>query len=567
MHKLCATGRSSVFFSIALLGFALAAVDGARAQTVINPSFELPVAGALPNPFIVNPPTTPEVGWVFSGPGVGASPSESGVQKTGSTFYAPATTDGQQTGWILNLGKISQPIDFQKGGDYELSFKIAAQAGPTPAQPIDVNLDGPLGTFTPTSNQSFIPVTIPFNITAGTHTLSFTGAGQSGNRVAFIDEVVIKPVPPEITAGPEEDLDPYSTVTLTVKHAGTGKGKVRVHFRDASLVAFEHGTSKDNLDLDVPGTWNDDGTITTEQILQASSVGAVNTQTVDITVIAADGQESKAVQKTFHNKAVITSLSGKLVPSGKFNLKGWNFGDAGKVSVFFILPAFAALPDSNGSKTNLDVTVPSWSPAAVKAQFQPITGVMQQVVLITLTTKDGRQSNAWPGVFFPTMVLQQFSYHHTKVLGCSNDGVSNMCAGANVSADLGNSCFGGFGPDWPNPGTGIPFNNSDSSGLPNENNGAFGGAHIGCFGLDSDNGTDVYEVDIKNGWVIDRFDSVPTTPSDPNWENNASIYYQEFPLPPIGFLFNATWHIGATGGVAQYYGWITLKGPKGVPYN
>ncbi len=552
MHKLCATGRSSVFFSIALLGFALAAVDGARAQNVVNPSFEIPVAGP-PQNYISDPPATAGVGWTFSAQPLG---SNSGVQKSGVAFGGPVTTDGLQTGWILNVSTISQSIDFAEGGDYALSFKVAY--GSFSNEAIKVTLDGvELRTVTPPSNASFSEVTARFSTTSGAHTLRFAGVGPAGipeQAVVFIDEVAITGPLPQITKGPDGDLDPTSPVTLTVKHAGTGKGKVRIHFRDASLVAFEHGTSKDNLDLDVPGTWNDDGTITTEQILQASAIGAVNTQTVDITVIAADGQESKAVQKTFHNKAVITSLSGKMVPSGKFNLKGWNFGDAGKVTALFTLPAFAAFPDSNGSNTNLDVTIPSWSPAVVKAQFQQITGVMEQVVMITLTTKDGRKTNSWPGIFVPTMELQVFNFHHTKVLGCSNDGVSNLCLGANTSADLGNSCVSGFGPDWP------PIQGN----LPD---GTFAGTHIGCFGLDSDNGTDAYEVDIKNGWVIDRFDTVPTTPSDPNWENNASIYYQEFPFPLVGFFFDATWHIGATGGVAQYYAWVTLKGPKGVPYN
>src|ERR1700722_6595808 len=60
MHKLCATGRSSVFFS-----FALSAVDGARAQNVVNPSFEIPVAGP-PQNYISDPPATGGVGWTFS---------------------------------------------------------------------------------------------------------------------------------------------------------------------------------------------------------------------------------------------------------------------------------------------------------------------------------------------------------------------------------------------------------------------------------------------------------------------------------------------------------------------
>src|SRR6202035_5829021 len=125
-----------------------------------------------------------------------------------------------------NLGKISQSIDFKKDGDYELSFKIAG--GTQPTEPIDVDLDGPRGTFTPTSNVSFNQVTISFKTTAGTHTLSFTGMGPLGtsNRVVSIDDVAIKFVAPQITDGPK-DLDPTSKITLKGSHFGNDKGKFR----------------------------------------------------------------------------------------------------------------------------------------------------------------------------------------------------------------------------------------------------------------------------------------------------------------------------------------------------
>jgi hypothetical protein len=36
---------------------------------------------------------------------------------------------------------------------------------------------------------------------------------------------------------------------------------------------------------------------------------------------------------------------------------------------------------------------------------------------------------------------------------------------------------------------------------------------------------------------------------------------------PKLIIVNVPWHIGATGGVVAYDAWITVKGPKGVPFN
>jgi hypothetical protein len=87
MHKSYVTIRSSVFFLIA--GLIPPAAGGAHAQEVVNPSFELPVAGP-PTYYILDPPTTAGVGWSFSGP----APNVSGVQQNGA---AKALQDQQDS--------------------------------------------------------------------------------------------------------------------------------------------------------------------------------------------------------------------------------------------------------------------------------------------------------------------------------------------------------------------------------------------------------------------------------------------------------------------------------------
>jgi hypothetical protein len=47
--------------------------------------------------------------------------------------WANAPNGEQQTGFMYNLGTISQNIDFKQAGDYTLSFYIAARAHALPS--------------------------------------------------------------------------------------------------------------------------------------------------------------------------------------------------------------------------------------------------------------------------------------------------------------------------------------------------------------------------------------------------------------------------------------------------
>jgi hypothetical protein len=119
---------------LSLFWFAgLAALDRARAQNVINPDFALPSAAGAAGGYIIDPPTTPQTGWKFENYAGGAN-NISGVQQNGSGLGGPNAPNGeQQTGFIYNLGTISQNIDFKQAGDYTLSFYIAARAGGLPS--------------------------------------------------------------------------------------------------------------------------------------------------------------------------------------------------------------------------------------------------------------------------------------------------------------------------------------------------------------------------------------------------------------------------------------------------
>jgi Protein of unknown function (DUF642) len=540
----------SVFVSFGSLILTALTFSGADAQQVVNPSFELPVAGP-PNNYIEDPTTSSAIGWQFSGPA--GTKNESGVQKNGSGFDAPATTDGQQSAFILNGGTISQAIEFKKGGDYELSFKMAAQAGPTPAEPVTVDLGGPLGAHSPPSNTSFNTVTVPFQITAGTHTLKFQGTEPfvSLNRVVFIDEVAIKPVAPEITKGPDGDLDPTSKVTLTVKHAGKDKGKVRIHFPSPSAVKFDNSTSKDNLDLDVPGTWNDDGTITTVPILQASSRGAVDEQTVDVTVIAADGQQSSPVHAKFHNTPAITGVSpDSITPGQSFNVKGWDFGaDAGTVTIHFTDNLFHSSSLDSKDDKDAQIDKAKWTPSVVNATVpKGITAVVAQDVDISLTPKGGKASNAWKEKFNPTMAMD---FAPVAVAQCANNTSLDLCNPAPGSYSGGGVCLG-----------------LDAAGIA-----PFGtsiwGYHQSCAWFSTDTGTDIYSAIVAPPWwTITKIDHSWEGVPPGVWEDDgdgATIEYDLNPLPPAPIItVTVNWNI-TPGGLADYAFNVWMKGPVGVP--
>jgi Protein of unknown function (DUF642) len=190
MQKHSAANYVSVFLSIASSFLGMVYVDCAHAQNVINPDFELPSVAQEPNGFIQSPPTGPDVGWEF---GSVAGQGNSGVQRNNSVWGAPTAPTGNQTGYIQNLGSISQTINFTSASDYTLSFELAARLFSVPPDAkgqIQVSIDGnALEKMTPANPSSFSQITIPFKIDAsGDHTLSFTGVGISGNGTLSSDE-------------------------------------------------------------------------------------------------------------------------------------------------------------------------------------------------------------------------------------------------------------------------------------------------------------------------------------------------------------------------------------------
>jgi hypothetical protein len=553
--------HSSLLAPIAFSLLGLIYIGCANAQ-VMNADFSTPsIANLPPNPpGEVTPqsqgyfpdPTGPGVGWTFD--------SSSGVQQNGSQLGAlPAPLPGIQTGYIQNHGTISQSISFPTSGTYKLSYYLAAGRANGSLQ-FQVSIDGTLKESIKGASTAFTLIPITFSVTQGSHTLSFAGAGQlnaSVDQIFFIDQVSITLVPsppplpggtgPQITSGVPV-ISHTQPIMLEGQNFGPPYGKFHIHFPKPATSPFPPYPPYNNytdLSVDADRTqWFGSGAniIGSLPITTASQTGSVTQQTVDITMTTKDGKTSNVWHATFIEDAWITGGSQTVSPNVAFYLAGWNFGSPGTITIHF--------PTRNPTDpSSFDViaatSLVEWSPFGITAMMPNVQGVVEQTVDITFKTQNGRKSNTWKAKFIPTMDIEQLTYEDFTVVSCSDQGQSNICDGVN-SVITGSSCF--FGP---NPEMGVLM-----------------GSHVGCWGGDSDDGTDNYSVaSLKNGSIFNEFDFYPQTPSDPAWVDNGTVGYEAPLLGPSSIQqISVPWHIGATGGYVYYNLDITIKGPKGVPY-
>ena len=240
----------------------------------------------------------------------------------------------------------------------------------------------------------------------------------------------------------------------------------------------------------------------------------------------------------------ITFGPADLFPGSFFYVLGTDFGNqAGTINIHF---------PKGPSTTDLNVPIgqPSsqwWYPGLTGGTVDSaVAGVIEQTVDITITTKDGKKSNAWQAKFHPRMVAAHLPVSRVKVVACSDGAHMNSC---NHIGDESGECPFGFATE------GIPPGPSDS----------FGGHHHGCFGISSDSGTDTFSASLKNGWTFESLGFSSTTISS---SNGTASKPQTVPALPGAntILIPVNWHIGATGGFVGYDGNLTITGPKGVSF-
>jgi len=154
--------------------------------TLVNSSFESP---ALPSDGYVY--DEPMSGWTLTG--------DACLETYGSAWDSPQPNGNQSMalqGVANGIGTISQSFSAVEG-TYTVSF-IGAQRsyynGPTPVQPVSVQIDGTQVALISPTTASFLTYTTPsFTLTSGTHTLSMssTYTSPSVDATTFVDTVAI----------------------------------------------------------------------------------------------------------------------------------------------------------------------------------------------------------------------------------------------------------------------------------------------------------------------------------------------------------------------------------------
>jgi hypothetical protein len=124
--------------------------------------------------------------WTFS--------ANSGLQGNGSAWGAAQAPQGVQSAFLQQTGTISQTVNFP-AGNYTIRFLAAQRTTTGNAQGIAVTVDSAnVGTWNPVNQSGNFTsyVTNSFNVSAGNHTITFSGTGYGGgDETAFIDAVQI----------------------------------------------------------------------------------------------------------------------------------------------------------------------------------------------------------------------------------------------------------------------------------------------------------------------------------------------------------------------------------------
>ncbi|HEY4063433.1 MAG TPA: discoidin domain-containing protein [Puia sp.] len=122
--------------------------------------------------------------------------AESGIQNNGSDFSGLQTApEGVQTAWLQGISGFGQTINFSEGGTYAISFQAAKRANWGGSQTFTVSIDANLlGTYTPSSGTFQFYSAPAFTITAGLHTIYFSGSAV-GDNTDLIDDVRVSAMP------------------------------------------------------------------------------------------------------------------------------------------------------------------------------------------------------------------------------------------------------------------------------------------------------------------------------------------------------------------------------------
>jgi hypothetical protein len=153
--------------------------------------------------------TQPQQPWTFAG--------DAGIEHDGSALSATSAPDGDgQAAFLQDTGSISEALVLPPG-TYTISFWAAQRPGCL-VQPIQFSVDGQnVGSPVSPASTSWSRYTASFTITtAGSHTIAFTGTGNTTNYFGFLDELSISGPAPSV----EVDLSSsYNQMGIYADHS------------------------------------------------------------------------------------------------------------------------------------------------------------------------------------------------------------------------------------------------------------------------------------------------------------------------------------------------------------
>ena len=180
-------------------------VDSVDSASVVSTATTLAPSTGLPTVSPMEASKTPSIGASYADP---SGTPWTFTQNSGFAGIAgnlgPFTDhnanapEGEQVGILKLDASISQTINFPVAGTYTLSF-LAAQRMfyNTGDEMMNIYVDGvAIATYTPPSIYYQTYISPSFAVTAGPHTIAFTGMVNAGDSTAFIDDVTIGPAIP-----------------------------------------------------------------------------------------------------------------------------------------------------------------------------------------------------------------------------------------------------------------------------------------------------------------------------------------------------------------------------------
>lgn len=186
-----------------------------HANVVLDGSFESPsVAGTTNGWCNLNPFADPDLTSCKAqgveptlgtfGPWVGNLNTYVSTSNPDWSLNGPVA-DGSQFGVLQSRSSWMQSVNVVVPGPYLLTWSDAGR-GESPGayggdQTYWVRLDGvTLATYSTFSGQAFIPHQMVLQLTAGSHSLRFSGQTVSGDQSAYVDAISLAPVPEPSTA-------------------------------------------------------------------------------------------------------------------------------------------------------------------------------------------------------------------------------------------------------------------------------------------------------------------------------------------------------------------------------